>query len=251
MKNRFWRFVIQPHNVFYISTIAVGIIVGILSIFQDIRFNITIGVVLLALSSTTSLLLSNSQKMGEMKEFCSSKQSIGNIFYNLEDLEDEIRTNINAAEEIWLLTRTGQGWMKSDRFKNELDKVFKNKCKLLVLDPENGALKMVKMSIKMDWQKSKINSYLDKKCVSDFLDWFKMCYPETDIRVIDYLPAYTLLIINPSKRDFRKSLIYVELSCFDAGSTNRLIFKISLADSAYFDRFINEFNTMWKKSRQW
>lgn len=247
---KLWRFIRQRDNALSVSTIVVGIIFGILSIFTGIDPKITIGIVLLVFSSSILLFLWNSKSVHEMKEHCTFKQSIGNILYRFDALEDEIRMNIDAAEEIWILSRTGRGWMKRDRFRRELDKVFKNRCRLLVLDPDNGALKMVQQSARQEWE-GEDGLWYNKEVSSKFLNWFREGYPQTDVRVIDYLPAFTLLIINPSDRDHRKSLIYVELSSFKSGSRDRLIFKLSRTDSVYFNMFINEFEAMWKESRQW
>lgn len=92
---------------------------------------------------------------------------------------------------------------------------------------------------------------IEKKSAEQFLNKLKEDYGnETDLRVIDYLPAWTLIIINPNKRN-EDSVIYVELATYNADAEERPTFKVTSDEKKYFNEFLNEFNDMLRDSRPW
>jgi hypothetical protein len=57
-------------------------------------------------------------------------------------------------------------------------------------------------------------------------------------------------MINPKKKD-DKSVIYVEFATYRAGSRSRPVLKVNPKSLEYYDRFVDEFEEMWKVSKLW
>jgi hypothetical protein len=70
------------------------------------------------------------------------------------------------------------------------------------------------------------------------------------LKVIDHLPAWTLVMINPSSRD-DSSIIYVEVTTYRADWESRPIFKVKPQDTGFFNRLLGEYEDMWKAAREW
>lgn len=99
-----------------------------------------------------------------------------------------------------------------------------------------------------------INLEVEKKKSKGLLDNLRDNYSHIDLRIIDHLPAWSLLIINPNNLNNRseESKIYVELAPYHAGVSNRPILKVGLDDTELFKLFMkDEFENMWKKATPW
>lgn len=233
----------------------IALLIAILGFFKVVSVEVVTSAVLLVLSSIVPLLIILHSSIRIFQKQLKSP-NIGDILKPFHEMQDEIRSNIHADSEIWLLSRTGQGWCKN--FKEELiislNSTNSNKARFLLLDPNNGALKMIEKSGLKPWNKfNHVDNRLwnSKLEAIDFLNHLKNhCEHQIDLKVIDHLPAWTLIIINPSKIT-NESIIYVELATYNASPVNRPTFKVTPDDTEYFDLFIDQFKIMWKKAESW
>ena len=241
-----YDFISKPANWPFLFTLLTALTVGILSLSNQVSFEFVAGLILIVLSLISWFLLTFNNSIIKLHDRVDSTK-ISDLFYSFGNLEAELHTVIREADEIWLLSRTGRGWWK--RFKEEfLSK--KNCVNFLFLDPRNCALEMALKSSKVEWED---NPYIIVKqnCVK-FLNHLSEKYENENfkIKVIDHLPAWTLLIINPNKKN-RHSLIYAELATYRAPSRERPVFKINFQDIDCFEFFLKEFRIMWREAKEW
>jgi len=252
-----WRFFMEPGNIPYLITILIALAVAVLPFFlkEDIEIKILMSAVLLVLSAITGslLFLQNVLKRFENRL---DDPTIGEVLQPFHELEGEIRSSIKNADEIWLLSRTGQGWWNNfnNEFMGSLNRNNgRNKAKFLFLDPNNGALEMIVKSGLPQWNKF---TYDHKNLWANnsktFLDHLKKEYGDKiDLKVIDHFFAWTLIIINPHSKT-QTPIIYGELATYHASPMNRPVFKVTLQDAKYFNLFKkDEFERMWGNAREW
>ena len=244
-KTDYWEDIKRLENIFYIINIFVLIIITILNHLNIVSDKVLMSAVSIVLSATILLLGIFHNSVRKFQEQCKSP-GIGNIFKPFHEMRDEIKLSIMNADEIWLLTRTGQRFV-NETFKDQFDYIIKRDKKVcfLFLNPDDDALKMVAKPLGR-------NSINEKKSAEVFLNELKSRYNNNTINlnVIDYLSAWTLIIINPNKK-IRESVIYVELATYHADAEDRPTFKVASDQEKYFKKFIREFEEMWKASSQW
>lgn len=266
-KNKYWGFIKKPQNLlaFLPFLIALGIVfLQIISVFE-LETNDLVYVIITALVTIGFLLLALHYTLQELQNQFQLEQSkiqykldqlehpnISKVIQTFGDLEKDIRSDISAADEIWLLSRTGRGWWTNfnEQFTNGSNK--KKMC-FLFLDPDGAALQMVVNSDLEPWDKFGYNHnklWAKKEESINFLNHLKENY-KIDLKVIDHLPAWSLLVINPNNRS-KESKIYVELAPFHASAMNRPIFKVGFDDTKRFNLFKkDEFEKMWKRATPW
>ena len=253
MKIGFWEFIKKPEIIPYDITILIAVLVAALGFLKIVEVEILIAAVLIVLASIASLLIISHKVMIQFQDQADNP-NISKILLTFGKLEKDVHLDISAADEIWLLSRTGRGWWKNfeDDFKNGLNR--KN-IRFLFLDPNNAALEMVVKSDLEPWNKFDYNPnklWAEKDESINFLNHLQEEYnDEINLKVIDHLPAWSLLIINPNKIS-KETKIYVELASYHASATNRPVFKVTLQDIEYFILFKkDEFERMWEKARPW
>lgn len=261
MKKGLWAFISKPENLSYTVTILIAVVVGILGILRVVPIEVLIAAVVLVLGTITWILVVFHSSVRNFQQELENPR-LEKVIRPFSELETDelLRMQIKDAKEIWLLSRTGQG-IVGITFREELDFVIMNardyntpRIRLLFLDPQtdkNSALTMVaqvqeKFAISKEWV-IRVNT----ERAQCFLDYLKTTYgSRIELKVIDYLPAWTLLIINPHSRD-ANSIAYVELATYEANERTRPTLKITPADIKYFDMFIKEFNKMSDAARPW
>jgi len=249
----FWEDI--KENPIYVIIILIAFLVAILGLLRVVLVEVLIAAVLIVLSSIVSLLFILHSSIRKFQKQLKSP-TIGDILKPFHEMEGEIRLNIHTDSEIWLLSRTGQGWCNNfkEELINSLNSTNNNKARFLLLDPNNGALKMIEKSGLKPWNKfNHVDNRLwySKLEAIDFLNHLKNNREnQIDLKVIDHLPAWTLIIINPSKRT-NESIIYVELATYNASPEERPTFKVTSQDTEYFNLFIKQFEIMWEKARSW
>lgn len=168
---------------------------------------------------------------------------------------DEIDQKISQAKEVWILSRTCGGYWKNykDEFKKLLDNNSNNSCiKMMTVHPDNGAVKMI--TNYSEWENQDRPDSL-KDSINAFIKDIKTKFPlelkskRVEVALIDYLPAWSLVLIDPNSKE--NGIIYVELATFRAHPRNRPTFSLkSREDSHYFEKFKNEFLTMFSYAKK-
>lgn len=245
-----WKVIKKPENIPYVIIILIASFVAILGLIGVVEVQTLTAAVLLVLVSIAWLLIILHSSIREFQKQWKSP-NIGEILKPFQEMEGEIRSKIGTADEIWLLSRTGRGWWNN--FNDEFKKV--PKARFLFLDPDNAALEMVVKSALEPWDNFEYNPnalWAMKDQAIRFLNYLKSnTGDKIDLKVIDHLPAWTLLIANPNKTT-KESIIYVELAPYHASPTKRPVFKVTLQDIEYFILFKkDEFERMWEKARPW
>ena len=255
MKKGFWEYLKQKEVLPFVILIILAISIDVLGIFADsMDVKILVQTILLVFASTIALLLMLHKTISQMHHIQIEAGCIDKFFKPENDLRDEIIKCIRTSSEIWLLSRTGQGWWRNykdiflDLFKKEGENRF------LFIDPGNGALKMILNSAKEEWEwnldiKSDFDIY--QKKISLFLSWLCTNFKKSlEVKTIDYLPAYALLISNPNNKNM-DSVIWIFLATFRAGIGGRPVCKVTIKDSYYFEKFFTEFNLIWNEAKSW
>ncbi len=249
MKKSDWKYILKWENLFYAIPVLTGLVIAILGFFNKIGSNGVNIAILLVLTSITSLLLVSHIVMTKLKDHLEDPV-ISKILKPYEKMIEEIRSCLKSADEIWLLTRTGQSFIEYE-YVNEFEKIIKKgRGCFLFLNPENGALKMVANTVKEELKELSAirnNPEFYKKYLNSLI---KRSNNEIKLKVIDHLPAWTLVIINPRKMD-EDSVIYVELATYRAKHKGRPAFKLTHRDGEYFNMFLNEFDEMWESAEDW
>lgn len=149
------------------------------------------------------------------------------IFSPHSEYQIEVRAKLEQAKEIWVLSRTGSSFWQE--YNIQLMNLRSNKdsiIKLVTVDPRNGAVRMIKKYTEFEHEN-------EAKLVKDNLIAFlkdrnkkqrSKSQGKLFTRVIDYLPPWSLFIIDPNTE---KGIIYVELATFAANSTNRPTFSLT------------------------
>jgi hypothetical protein len=159
-----------------------------------------------------------------------------------------IRNDMEAAREVWVLTRTGQGFIAKYE-----DDVLKPSVKrgvrfqFLLLDPRDGALRMIKDNYHPP------SANVIRRSIYDVVERLRDCRddakPEAggvDVHVLDYLAAWSLIICDPRERG---GSMYVELATYIHNADTRPTFKLLAGQDRWlFDRLRTDFERMWKKA---
>lgn len=165
----------------------------------------------------------------------------------------KLEGDLKNADQVWILARTCRRLWTD--FRDELMPLAqKGKLRLLLLDPEGYALGLTAKSAIWDRPNDRYRLQrnvmhflegLEAFCREDGLDKF--------VRTIDYLPAWTLILINPGSEGgvIDGGRIYVEMSTYRSHPRKRPSFTIS-SDNDYdlFSEFRDEYNKMWDEAME-
>jgi|WetSurMetagenome_2_1015567.scaffolds.fasta_scaffold18733_4 hypothetical protein len=176
----------------------------------------------------------------------------GRMFKEYVDYRNSLREDIAKADEVWVLSRTCQSiWADFNAELSELLTSPKNgRVRLMLVDPCNSlsALKMIVQS--SQWDSTPTPDLLQAR-IMGFLTSLAEKLPDQfstqslQVRTIDYLPAWTLFLIDPESKDGRNR-IYVELATFPNAPNARPTFRlIANRDEPWFSRMKTEFKSMW------
>lgn len=255
----------RPENAAYLVMLFISVVISLLGFFTDIfkeNRNIVYlcSATLMVLSGITFITLITHNVITQIKERLGSP-GIDETIHSFGHFHDEIQKNILNAEEIWLISRTGRGWWThyfKERFENK-DKDLS--AKFLFVDSDSPAVDMIKAGSDPDWVISNDNNIRDDNYLrNDMKKFYRMLFDkinhnqkilnksENILRCINYLPPWTLLIINPTKKN-ADSVVYVELGRFTADYLSRDTFKVYPGVSSPFDAFIDEFEKVWSHER--
>ena len=164
---------------------------------------------------------------------------------------DEIERRLPLAQEIWILSRTCTHlWQDYNEQFMRLLSDGRGSIRMMLVDPNNGAVKMIvrtaegfERSTNVDLRRANIEDLLTR------LAKLRSQLGEECLQVltIDYLPAWTLLLIDPLNS---AGVVYVELATFRANPRNRPTLALMAdKDVTLFELFRAEFETMWKRAQ--
>lgn len=250
MKEKKWKLIFKLGNIPFAVTILIAMVVTVLGFLGKVGINWVSSAILLVLISIAYQLLSSYDLMSKLENQIQSP-SIGNIFRPYDErMMREIRNRIDRADEIWLLSRTGMGFLRRD-YRKEFEKfIKKGKARFLFLNPENGALKMVEECQETELDRDEV-ILRHRKIYREFLNSWKAKTNngDSDLRVIGHLPPWTLIFFDPQKKG-GKTTVYVELATYRPTPRERPVFEVTGEDE-YFDIILDDFNQMWNDAESW
>lgn len=171
--------------------------------------------------------------------------SISNVLLTRKQLEP-LESRLENAREIFITG--GSLFRLSSEYLGLFDKLLANECriKLLLLDPNSYSARLVARNIvyeiaDFEVYKSYINSSL-----SSFSKLREKYNDKVQIRVSEYLPAFSLLGINPS---LDTGKIMVELYVHNIPTRERPHIDIFRRNDPFWFEFYNsQFNSLWNDS---
>lgn len=174
---------------------------------------------------------------------------LSEIFDSFGEKTQEIENDLKIADQVWILSRTCRRlWLD---FSDELKPLAqKGKLRLLLLDPNGHALGLAAQST--DWDSPEDRDH-NRANVVQFLKYLEGFSQQKGlgqfVRTIDYLPAWTLILVNPLGKggSANGGKIFVEMATYRANSRKRPCFTI-LSDKDYdlFYEFCEEYSRMWQ-----
>jgi len=260
----------NPVEAAMVSTgIVLGVALGLLTMLGSSNINVAIGVSLEILAIIAIILFFIYGRTGEVKQ---STVETTKYLQNLEGCLEEIRlrpwrlaevfdsfgqklpeleADLKHADQVWILTRTCRRLWSG--FEDQLVPLIeRDKVRLLVLDPNGHALRMAYMSAFWERDEGEQNPGSN---VGGFLRWLEDSSLASGwrqfVRKIDYLPAWTLILVNPGSKSVvsNDGKIYVELATYRAHPRKRPCFTIlSDQDFDLFSEFRDEYDKMWDKA---
>jgi len=195
------------------------------------------------------------------------KPSVDDVIFAYKEWGKEIEANLASAKEVWILSRTCVTFWEdyTPQLKHVLDR--KGSVRLMLVDPSNGALRMIAKSAKFvrahDMNKGQFSTvtldngfdrlFVLRARVNEFIEYItkyrlQIQKGNLDIRTVDYLPSQTLVIINGRNEH---GMMFVELGTFQANKRNRPTFFLQKSENKeLFSLYLNEYEVMWASAKQ-
>jgi hypothetical protein len=197
----------------------------------------------------------NSRLQQEVEEILLDlkKPSAGLVLAPYKERMQEMERRLGLAREVWILSRTCiRIWDDYSSQFIELLSEGGGLVRLMLVDPDDGAGRMIVESAE-GWEytqdvnlwRANVNNLLTR--LAGAHSRFELESERLQVRLINYLPAWTLVLIDPESD---KGVIFVELATFSANSRSRPAFLLTAEeDPQLFKLFREEFETMWKRAR--
>jgi hypothetical protein len=250
---KIWVFAKQNFDV--LLTIAAAIIVIILDLLNIVQPDIIAAATLMILSLIGVSLLLNRLANHRLQTTIDTalqrmhQPSAEQVLSPFKEHVPAIEQRFWSSKEVWILSRTCSGLWANFRPQFEQLLSTKGSLRIMLVDPEDGAGKMIVNSA--EWDRAN-NLPLWRAIVQDFLEQLakrKANLPNEKLQVktIDYLPAWTVLLLDP---DTSNGTIFVELSTYQSNNQNRPTFMLNAEQDQYlYSLFLEEFKEMWKDGR--
>jgi hypothetical protein len=267
---KLWEFAKQNFDV--LLTIVAAIIVIILDLWNIVQPDIVAAATLMILSLIGVSLLLNRVAVHRLQATTErmlarlQKPSIDEILLPYKRWMEDIETNLASANEVWVLSRTCTRFWED--YRNLLQGILdRNGCiRLLLVDPHNGALKMIANSIELARSRDVAGQRFLKVIPADGTNRLALLQAQVEdfvkyvagyssqvgaerlaLRMIDYLPAHTLVIVNGASE---QGVIFVELGTFHSDGRSRPTFSLRrIKESQLYSLYIDEYQAMWEYAR--
>lgn len=239
-----------------ILTISGAAVVAVLGFLNVVEPEVVSAAILTILSLIAISLLVNRATDSQLQQTTERilerlyKPSIDQVLIPHRRCVEEIEQRLLLAQEVWILSRTCTHlWQDyNDQFMRLLSDGRGN-VRLMLVDPNDGAVKMIVRAAE-GFERS-TNVDLRRANIEDLLTRLARLRSQIgekslQVRTIDYLPAWTLLLIDPLSG---AGVVYVELATFRSNPRNRPTFSlIADKDKKLFEQFRTEFETMWNRA---
>jgi hypothetical protein len=249
---------------------AIAAPIAILSYFQVVEPQVVSTAILSVLFLIASGLLVNRETNNRLQRTTEiflrriQKPPIEEIIIPYRKWIEAIENHLESAQEVWILSRTcTRLW---DDYKDQLQGVIdrKGSVRLLMVDPRNGALRMIANSIELERARELAGRFTRvtiendsnrvvqlRAQVEDFAGYIATMSEQVGLehlalRTIDHLPAHTLVIINGSSEE---AIMFVELGTFQSNGRTRPTFSLLRSkDLGMFNLYHSEYQAMWNSA---
>jgi hypothetical protein len=249
-----WDDIRQGHNVEVYLTVLICLVVLILNLLGVVDMKIVTSAILAVLSLEAFSLLTNRHSEQALQQTLAETTRrlagprLAEVFVPYSERVTELSSHLLQADEVWILSRTCRRLWTD--YEEELRTIAaRNGLKLLLLDPNNGALKMISKSAV--WQQPGDGDRL-KSDVEQFITRLErvrgtLRLDKFEVRLLDYLPAWTLVMINPHKDS---GVIFAELATYRSHPRKRPSLKVECGvDYDLFNHLRYEYEEMWNSAR--
>lgn len=235
------------------SILSIGIVASLVDIFSATPFGLQNTEVVEALTlwlltfiggSLLALNLSHKkEKENLQKEIQNLKNklspTLSHIVIPYDDRRNCLKNLIRLAQEVWVLARSGCGMW--DDYNEQFMHVTRRR--FLLINPNDGAVKMISRTMQHWPRPSHEDRYRE-----DILALIKTLQNNNiDLRVIDYLPPYTMTFADPNSVGNGK--VYIELATYSCNPDDRPAFIIEQStDPELFTVFLSQYQLMWNDS---
>ncbi|QQS47251.1 MAG: hypothetical protein IPM66_00815 [Acidobacteriota bacterium] len=251
-----FEFLKNPENMTFVITVVLSTLFAALGIIGLAQISWLISAILAVLSLLVALLWTSHRTANHIDETISElrkeikEPAISNFIHRFDEFKNDIQNSLKTADEIWLLSRTGQGWWHN--FGHEIKRPLSGngKNRFLFLKPNSEAFKMAAHSTEPEWANFEDFYYQREKATRFFTMLSKDFAEKLELKVMTLIPACTLLIINPTRKNL-DTVIYVELLTFSPGTWDRPVFRIKQHDAHVFYHYLSEFEEIWQRSESW
>ena len=249
-----WADIRQGHNAEVYFTVLICLVVILLNLFSIVDLKTVTSAILAVLSLEAIGLLTNRRAEQELKQSLEDAlkrqhhRKLSDVFIPFGEGIRGLSQRLLQTDEVWILSRTCRRLWTD--YGDELQTIARRGgLRLLILDPNDGALNMVARSAA--WQRPGDGERL-KTDVEQFVNRLEhiqgtLRLNHFEVRLIDYLPAWTLILINPNKSD---GIVYVELATYRSHPRKRPSFVVERGvDYDLFDQLRSEFEEMWNSTQ--
>lgn len=226
-----------------IVSIVFALVASFFPLFKDNqKISYVCSGMLLMLALITRLLLGTNDVINHLVDKMESPV-VDDILRPLSAYRNDIKNCIDGAEEIWLLSKTGRGWWRS--YLKALHEDGRDiKYRLMFVAPDSPAVDMIKISAIQVWDDP--NTYLLKESMEHFLNMLKSNIKNGNIKVMNYFPPWTILIINPKKRN---SVLFLQLGQFYDERGESDVIQIHFGKSDKYEKYKQQFCCLWDDER--
>jgi hypothetical protein len=249
-----WADIRQGHNVEVYFTVLICLVVIVLNLFSIVDLKTITSAILAVLSLEAIGMLTNRRAEQELKQSLEDvlkrqhHRKLSEALIPFGESIRELSKRLLQADEVWILSRTCRRLWTD--YGDELQTIARRDgLRLMILDPNDGALNMVARSA--IWQQPGDGERL-KSDVEQFVNRLNnirgtLRLNGFEVRLIDYLPAWTMILINPRQND---GIIYVELATYRSHPRKRPSFAVECSvEFDLFDQLRGEFDEMWNRAQ--
>ncbi|OAV45691.1 hypothetical protein A3850_014850 [Lewinella sp. 4G2] len=191
---------------------------------------------------------SNTQDSLDLIRDFSRSSRISDIFRTRKDLQP-LEERLRGAQSVYIIG--GSLFRLSSEYTSTFEKLLNENCKirLLLLNPDSFIAEQTAKNIVYEIDDYSVYRTYILSSISNFSKLKKKHPNLIDIRVMDYLPSYSLFGVGKSNSEFS---VMVELYSNNIPARDRLHFNVlSKNDKDLFIFFNDQFEKFWSESQEY
>lgn len=233
-------------------TVTLAVVIATLGLIGIVDQAVISSAILATLSLVSYSLIKNRHQDEEIRlKFLdiNSRDKLSEIFFSQEFNPYNLRESVAQAKEVIFLgltfTQTVQAL--SSPFEQVLNQ--NHKIRFLLIEGNSSASKMAAFRNNLRRTPGKVDKLVEDTLIR--LAEVASSVPELqnnlEVRVIDYLPSWTLISINPYEID---GYMWVRLTTFRVPNDKRPGFELKRkSDNKWFPFFLEQFEAIWQEAK--